>query len=124
MATSNPTLPAELAIRARWEASSKSHSNCYGDGLKTAASIACNALVDPYWQYTGEDEDSALGREWLEKLEEATQAAAIRAYEAFVVPAVIHEILAALPDAPIQLVSYPESTELRADIAATKEADR
>jgi hypothetical protein len=82
-------------------------------------------MTDAYWieldGFVGESdaaEPAWVGRQWLDTLERNTDEAARRAFDAYVVPAIIEAIAATLPSAPPELTSHPKARQLRDDLAA------
>jgi hypothetical protein len=76
--------------------------------------------VDDYWQGPQRPEAMEpdwLGKEWLDQLEAAMNAAAAKAILATVIPAMVDVVVDRLAKAPNDLVRYPQSKQLRADLA-------
>ena len=116
------TMPLSLRLRERYEASRK------GDH-ETADAIGhvSYVLTDAYWlaptDWKDEEHPEAMeppwvANEWLTGLEARINAAAARAFDAYVVPAIIEAVVTTLPTAPHELTSHPGAELLRTDLAA------
>jgi len=86
------------------------------DGVECAAADAKLALVGAYYQ-TEDGNYPPLAVKWIEMLDEVVNATARKAWDEHVIPAIIEALLPLIPTAPAYLAAFPDSEQLRADLA-------
>lgn len=112
------TLPRTLAdvLAERWRTEPHRGDSHGDDGLECAAYDAKLAMVGEYYQ-TEDGNAPPLAEAWIEQLNAAVDAAARKAWDEHVIPAIIEALLPLIPTAPAYLAAYPGSEQLRADLA-------
>lgn len=113
-ATQPRTLADEFA--ERWRTREHPGDCHFDDGVECAANDARLAMVGEYYQ-TEDGNAPPLAHAWIDQLNEAAMAAAKKAWDEHVVPAIIEALLPLIPTAPAYLAAFPGSEQLRDDLA-------